>query len=218
MYIAILDETGTTNSHIIHIDNLQYCYHYLYKHFNSEARWIRICTIIPTKKDKSHVKLRIIKIIPIKNQNKIEMYISSLINYTYDSIIFGDKLDLYDYRTIQKLKIKITYEYINFLTHNGCVETLELLRNKNLITITNFNINNIANVKSLEWWKNSGLSFTYSDQALWNICANNCYETLEWWINSKLPLQCGKVLSDWITNRTYCAKRLNEHILGLSKY
>ena len=87
-----------------------------------------------------------------------------------------------------------------------------------LITIDNFNIDYVTNVDSLEWWKNSGLPFTYSNTALRVLSGRNLDKTLDWWINSKLPLKYDHALLTLILDmwepispkiKTWCRKLLN---------
>jgi hypothetical protein len=190
----------------IHLNNL-----------SRKMRWIRSCAIVPNivhNKSKSYSSFYI----PADKKYGTTSKLHELYSFSNHSLIFGEIYDLYDYNTIKKLKIKITYNYIDFISRNGLVSILEHLKNKNLITIDNFNIDYVTNVDSLEWWKNSGLPFTYSNTALRVLLGRNLDEALDWWTNSGLPLKYDHVILKSILDRcstltpkirTWCRKLLN---------
>jgi hypothetical protein len=114
--------------------------------------------------------------------------------------ILSDEYYIYDKKTITRFNLIINPDYvtticemedINMLNYLDSIDNMGNFEKVNGFefehTFDRISIQN--NVKILEWWKNSGRSFIYSEYSMMYASVGNNINVLEWWKNSGLPLK-----------------------------
>jgi hypothetical protein len=133
-------------------------------------------------------------------------------------LIIKEKYSLFDIKTYEKfgLNIKDNWGIIKYASTLGNVEFLDwtiqyvrslgysLLEYKKVFHYCFIDIDRASEnnqVKVLNWWKESLLPLSYSENAIDNASINGHIETLEWWKNSGLKLTYTKHAFNFMTDQ-----------------
>ena len=105
-----------------------------------------------------------------------------------DRIILGDKYPLFDVETIKKFNLKMTEDYVDCASENGCVDVLE-------------------------WWlkvhKSCGLELKYTDDAMYYASGNGHVDVLEWWLKVHNEYGLELKYTDWAMDAASFDGRVN---------